>query len=122
MTERQPDSQIAQERIRDGAVSRKIDAIGWGLFFVWIGVALLLDVGWGWGMLGIAGIILGEALVRKRMGLKVEGFWVVVGILFLAAGIWELADVPLPLAPFAIIAIGLAVLWGAFSGKHMMKK
>lgn len=109
-------------RREKGALSQKLDAIGWGLFFLWTGIAILLDVGWGWGLIGIAAIILGEALVRKRMDLKVEGFWIVVGILFLAGGIWELVEVPLPFAPFAIIAIGLAVLWGAFSGKHMMKK
>ncbi len=73
-------------------------------------------------MLGIAVIILGEALVRKKLDLDVGGFWVVVGLLFLAGGIWELLEVQYPIAPFAIIAIGVAVLWGAFSGKHLMKK
>jgi len=24
-----------------------IDAAGWGLFFIWVGIAFLADVGWG---------------------------------------------------------------------------
>ncbi len=26
---------------------RRIDAIAWAFFFIWIGVALLTDLGWG---------------------------------------------------------------------------
>ncbi len=122
MSDKDSDSLTYHGRREKGALSHKLDAIGWGLFFIWMGIAFLLDVGWGWGMIGIAVIILGEALTRKKLSLNIGGFWIVIGLLFLAGGIWELADVPLPLAPFAIIAIGVAVLWGAFSGKHMMKK
>ena len=122
MTDREPELPIHHGRREKGALSHKLDAIGWGLFFIWMGIAFLLDVGWGWGMVGIAVIILGEALTRKKMDLNVGGFWIVVGLLFLAGGLWELLDVQFPIAPFAIIAIGVAVLWGAFSGKHMMKK
>lgn len=28
-------------------LSDKLDAAGWGLFFVWVGSAVLADVGWG---------------------------------------------------------------------------
>ncbi len=122
MNDRESESHIHHSRREKGALSHKLDAIGWGLFFIWMGIAFLLDVGWGWGMLGIAVIILGEALVRKKLDLNVGGFWVVVGLLFLAGGIWELLEVQYPIAPFAIIAIGVAVLWGAFSDKHLMKK
>jgi hypothetical protein len=122
MNDRESESHIHHGRREKGALSHKLDAIGWGLFFIWMGIALLLDVGWGWGMVGIAVIILGEALIRKKMDLNVGGFWVVVGLLFLAGGLWELLEVQHSIAPFAIIAIGVAVLWGAFSGKHIMKK
>ncbi len=122
MNDRESESQIHHSRREKGALSHKLDAIGWGLFFIWMGIAFLLDVGWGVAMIGIAAIILGEALVRKKLDLNVGGFWVVVGLLFLAGGIWELLEVQYPIAPFAIIAIGVAVLWGAFSGKHLMKK
>lgn len=122
MNDKEIESLPHHHRREKGALSHKLDAIGWGLFFIWMGIAFLLDVGRGWGLVGIAVIILGEALTRKKLGLKVGSFWIVVGLLFLAGGLWELLDVQYPVAPFAIIAIGVAVLWGAFSGKHMMKK
>jgi len=37
---------------------RKLDAIGWGIFFIWVGIALLADVGWGVGCIGVGVIIL----------------------------------------------------------------
>lgn len=37
---------------------RRIDAIGWGLFFIWIGIAVLADVGWGIGLIGVGVLIL----------------------------------------------------------------
>lgn len=38
---------------------RKVEAVGWGLFFIWIGIAILADVGWGIGLIGIGVLILG---------------------------------------------------------------
>ena len=73
-------------------------------------------------MLGVATIILGETVIRWNMNLKIGGFWIVVGVMFLVGGLWELFQVPWPLAPVLIIGCGLAILWGLFSGKHMMKK
>jgi len=122
MTDEQPDLAAVQELGARDALSQKPDVIGWGLFFIWMGIAFLLDIGWGWGLLGIAAIILGQALIRRNQKLKVEGFWIVVGFMSLAGGDWELYQVPWPLAPFLFIGCGLAVLWGAVSGKHMMKK
>lgn len=103
-------------------LSERLDSIGWGLFLVWVGFAFLIDLGWGWGLVGVAAIILGEAAYRRNAGLKVEAFWVVVGIVFLAGGLWELFNVPLPLAPILIIFCGAAVLWGVLKDRHLMKK
>lgn len=103
-------------------LSAKLDSVGWALFFIWVGIAFLADVGWGWGLLGISVIILGEAAVRRYLAMNIEGFWVVCGLMFLAGGLWELFTVPWPLVPILLILCGLAVLWGAVSGKHIMKK
>lgn len=103
-------------------LSQKLDAIGWALFFIWVGIAILADIGWGWGLLGVATIILGETAIRWNLDMNIEGFWIVIGLMFLVGGLWELFQVPWPLAPILIIGCGLAVLWGAISGKHMMKK
>lgn len=91
----------------------KFDAIGWALFFIWVGVAWLAGFGLGVGLLGIAAITLGMQGFRKIYGVPVEGFWVLVGLGFAVAGLWQWIDIQKPLAPFIFIAFGIAVfLWG----------
>lgn len=118
--------QIYQTNIRQpvapGELAQKLDTLSWALFFIWIGVAVLVDVGWGWGSLGVAAIILGGAAIRRFKELPIEGFWIVVGVMFLVGGLWELFRVPWPLAPILIIGCGLAMLWGIYTGRPLMKK
>ena len=116
---KQEEATPAPER---GELAGKLDAVGWGLFFVWVGVALLLDVGIGVGLLGIGVITLGMQAVRKVCHLPLEGFWVVVGLLFVVGGLWELFDVQLPLVPLLLILAGIALLVSAARGKHLLRK
>ena len=88
----------------------KVDAVGWGLFLVWIGIAFLLDVGKGIGLLGISIIILGVQFVRKNMGLQFEGFWVIVGVGAFVAAVSELSNLEIPIGPIVIILIGVGIL------------
>lgn len=99
------------------AAIRKLDAAGWGLFFIWIGIAFLADVGWGIGLLGIGIIMLGIQAGRNYFGLPVEGFGLVTGILFAVAGVWELLEInlgrePIPdgLMPILSIAVGIVLV------------
>jgi hypothetical protein len=46
-------------------LDRRIDALGWGAFFVWTGIAVLADVGWGIGMIGMGLIIIGSMAARE---------------------------------------------------------
>ncbi len=94
--------------------ARQLDRVSWGLFIIWIGVAILLDVGWGWGLLGVAAIILGGAAIRWFKSLPIEGFWVAMGLMLLACAVWEFFALSLPLIPFLIIGFGVVVLVGAF--------
>jgi len=48
-------------------LNRKLDALGWGLFFIWMGIAVLADVGWGVGFLGVGLIILGALGAREYL-------------------------------------------------------
>jgi hypothetical protein len=41
----------------------------WGVFFVWTGIALLADLGWGVWLLGVGAIILGGQVVRRLLTL-----------------------------------------------------
>jgi hypothetical protein len=41
------------------ARSRQLDAMKWAFFLIWIGVAVLANLGWGWALLDMTSIILG---------------------------------------------------------------
>jgi len=95
----------------------KLDGIAWGLFFLWIGIAFLANLGWGVGLLGIGAIILGGQLARKSIGFGFEMFWVLVGVLFLLGGIWDLLSVRVSLTPIVCIVAGVLLLSSALLTK-----
>lgn len=94
----------------DGSLSQKLSRIGWALFFIWIGFTFLLNFGAGIGLLGVGVITLGIQYARKSANLPMEGFWVVVGVLFLLGGISGLLDIDLPLIPILLIIAGVVIL------------
>lgn len=91
-----------------------IESAGWGLFFVWISVALLADVGWGPALVGMGLISLGSQGVRRLSALKVDGWSVVIGTCLVVTGlaIW----LPLPyrswFGPAFFFVIGAVILAG----------
>lgn len=46
---------------------RTLDTVGCALFFIWVGIAFLADVGWGVGLIGIGVIILGLLGIRQYL-------------------------------------------------------
>lgn len=95
-------------------LARKLDAVGWGLFFIWVGIAALASVGWGVGLLGVGVIMLGGQAGRKYLRLPVERFAVAVGALFFFGGMLRLLGIPLgkPVLPWGFVPI-LFILAGA---------
>ncbi len=47
---------------------------------------------------------------RWFIGLKIEGFWIACAIVFIAAGLWTLLNLPWQLAPMLIILLGVVLL------------
>lgn len=94
-------------------VEKRLDALGWGLFFIWIGVALLAQLGWGVGLLGVGVLALGGQGARFHSGLKVDGFGIGFGVLLVAGGICHLLDVQHGLTPVLCVAAGLALVISA---------
>ncbi|MGE0442236.1 MAG: hypothetical protein AB7L66_10260 [Gemmatimonadales bacterium] len=94
-------------------IARKMDAAVWGLFFVWVGVALLAGIGWGVGLVGVGVIMLGGQVARRSLGLAVEGFWVVAGLFFALGGALNMLGVRVSLVPALLIAAGVSLLFGA---------
>jgi hypothetical protein len=99
------------------AAERRLEATGWGLFFIWIGVVLLANFGWAVGLFGVGVIILGTQMGRKSLALKMDRFWVVVGSLFVLGGVWEWFHIQVGLVPLLCIAAGLALLVSALTSK-----
>ena len=48
-------------------LERKIDTAGWGLFFIWMGIAILANLGWGVGLIGAGLIILWALAARESL-------------------------------------------------------
>jgi hypothetical protein len=98
----------------DGRV-RQIDSAAWAVFFIWVGVVMLVGLSWDWFLVGIGVLILGAQVMRRQSNLKIELFAVVIGVIILAAGVWDLLSMPLPLMPIILIALGAYLLWKTLS-------
>lgn len=110
--------QVEEPETTDGReLDRVLDAVGWGLFFIWVGIAFLAEVPTGVGLLGVGVITLAMQAVRKYLQVKVQGFWVIVGAIFVLSGLWQLLQAKLSLVPIVLIVIGVAVVVSAFRGK-----
>ncbi len=92
------------------AKSEMIGSVSWAVFFIWVGIVLLANLPWGWFLLGVGIITLATQLARRLMDMKLEGFWMACGAVFLAGGLWTLLNLPWPLAPILLILLGVALL------------
>ena len=93
--------------------ARRLDAGGWGLFFIWVGVALIAGLGWGAGFLGVGILTLSVQVARKFLRVGAEPFWIVVGALFVAGGVAEFLTLELNLLPVLLIVAGLGLVISA---------
>lgn len=92
--------------------AQRIDAVCWGLFFIWIGTILIVKgIPQGVGSLGVGAIVLGGAVVRHFLHVSVSTFWIVIGSVFVLAGIGGMLRVDLPLLPAALMICGVLLLF-----------
>jgi len=92
-------------------LTRHLDSIAWGAFFIWIGIAMLLAISWGWFLVGLGILILATQLARSQMNVKVAGFLVAFGAVFLIGGLWTVLNLASwPLAPIVLILLGVVLL------------
>jgi hypothetical protein len=107
-----------QPEVGTGQLEGKLSGAGWGLFIIWIGIAFLAGFQTWLTLIGIGIITLGMQLIRKASGLGTEGFWLVIGLLFLIGGIWDFSGTTLPLLPILLIVAGAGILVSIFSGRN----
>ena len=98
------------EGTRGRGAEKKLAAVGWGLFLLWVGVAMLLGFGTAAGLLGVGVITLGVQAMRRYAGLALEGFWVVIGVLFTLGGLGALYEVDVPIVPIVLVSGGVLLL------------
>src|SRR5512136_466472 len=110
--ESQKDPIEARRRV----ILRRLDAGAWGLFFVWIGIALLAGFSWGTGLVGFGILILAGQIARRCFGLRFERFWILAGVLFVLGGVWELFSIRVGLVPILCIVVGVVLLTSALIG------
>jgi len=96
---------------------KRLEAGTWGVFFVWMGIALLAALPWGAWLLGVGLILLGAQLTRRVTSLRVEGFWIVAGVVFALGGISDLAHIKINVAliPILCILAGAGLVAKAFA-------
>lgn len=89
---------------------KKLNAIAWGAFFLWVGTAWLAGIDWGVGLVVTGLLILGAQAARRSFALGVEGFWIAIGILFVLSGIWQSFNVRIGLVPLVCLLAGIALI------------
>ncbi len=107
------------------ALSKKLEAAAWGLFFIWVGVAVFGHVGWGAGLIGVGIITLGAQVARKYLGLAADRFGLAVGIIFAVWGVWVLLRIRLDetlihgsIFPIVFIVMGIVLFIAALRRKR----
>ena len=91
--------------------SNLLDVFGWATFFIWVGVAWLMGVSLGWGIIGTGILLLVLQAARGLFHARVDVFWIIVAMAFVIGGFWELWEVAIPLAPIILIALGIGLLF-----------
>jgi len=80
-----------------------LDSIVRAVFIIWVGTAMLVAMPWGWFLVGLGILILGAQLARLQMNIKIEGFRVAWGTVFLVGGLWTVLNLASwPLAPIVL--------------------
>ena len=109
-TTQSPLTQFQSPSDRNDPRARQIDSAAWAVLFIWIGVALLAHVPWGWFLIGVGVLVVGAQAARRQASLKVETFAIVIGVIFLVGGVWELLALQWPLIPILLILLGVYLL------------
>jgi hypothetical protein len=96
--------------------NRNIDALAWGVLFIWWGLTLLIHFPAGVGLIGVGLILIAANAARYFQGMRFSGFTTVIGVLALVWGALELAGTvlssQLPVFPILLIVLGLMVVFG----------
>lgn len=111
----QEEQGTTNKETREQAIGKRIDAIGWALFFIMIGgigLAPKESIPEGTWLIGVGLIMLGNNAVRYLSGLKMINFTMLLGLLALGIGISVMFGIDLPVFPILLILVGVSIIIG----------
>ena len=103
----------ATSRELKAALNQRLEALGWGLFLITIGMLWLFPAGLvpnGTWLIAAGVILLGVNVVRYLNDIMLSGTGLFLGILALVFGIGEFAGVELPFVAILMIVFGLGII------------
>jgi len=90
--------------------ARSIDSIGWAIFFMWVGIALLASLSWTVSLIGTAAIILAVQATLFFRGERLDVFMAAVGVVLLIGAFADVYGSVWSLFPTLLIVIGITML------------
>jgi hypothetical protein len=114
MTE-QGDSPTNGQDSRASVLGKRIDAVGWGLFLIMVGAILMVpreELPKGIWIAGVGLILLGTNGARLLLGIRVNRFFLILGVVALAAGAGRYFGVRFPIIPILLVLLGLSAMLG----------
>ncbi len=97
-------------------LTRRLDVLGWGLFFLMTGLLLLIPgLPEGTWLVGLGILILALNLSKLALGLAPDVFGIILGAGALLAGFGTIAGIDIPVFALFLVACGLALIAGAVS-------
>ena len=116
----QNDLSSGEAKSPKSVLDKRLDAIGWGLFLIMIGGFWLAPEGSvpeGTWLIGTGFIILGLMGVRALYGIRINKFWLILGVVALAFGVSDVYGVNIPVFPILIVLIGLSIVHKSLAKK-----
>jgi hypothetical protein len=101
---------------RNSTFARSVDAIGWAVFFMWVGIALLASFSWTVSLVGTAAIILAVQGTLLFRGERLDVFMAAIGVVLLIGAFADVYGSPWSLFPALLIVIGIAMLVDTLRG------
>lgn len=114
-------TQNAQAMPSAMGLGEKLDKAGWGIALIWIGAAILLNLGWSIGLFGLGAITLAGQQLRRHFSLACDGFAMAMGICLVLVGMGPVLGDRLggaALLPVMSIALGIIFLATALLRKQ----
>lgn len=106
----EPSSEQSETRLGAPPEARRLEVAAWGVFFIWVGVAVVANIPIGVGLIGVGAIVLVAHAARKVAGMPRAWSWIIVGLGLVAAGLGNRYALDVPFIPVLLFGTGALLL------------